>query len=224
MSRLAILISGAGSNLRAIIEAHRGGHISGEIALVLADRPAAGLEIARACSIEAQCIPAEPLASREAHDTLMLQQLRHFGIDQVVLAGYMRILTPQFVETWLGRMLNIHPSLLPAHKGLHTHRRVLQAGDTMHGTTVHFVSPDLDGGPPVLQAQFSVRAQDTEQSLRARVQRCEHEIYPEAIRWLTSGRLTLHAGDPWLDGDRLTQPVVRFFNDDFFEKLNPAGS
>lgn len=215
--RLAILISGAGSNMRALIEAQRRGAIDAEIALVLADREAAGLQLAKEFAIETCCLPVVKTAAREAHDAAVMHELRRLRIDLVILAGYMRILSTSFVEAWSGRMLNIHPSLLPRHKGLHTHRRALEASDSEHGSTVHFVTPDLDGGPPVLQAKFAIREQDTEQTLHARVQTCEHLIYPEAVAWLASGRLQWRMGEAWLDEQRLQQPVVRFFSQDFFE-------
>lgn len=224
MPRLAILISGAGSNMRALIEAQRQGAIEAEVALVLSDRVAAGLQIAKEFAIETGCIPAAKTLSREEHDAAVMQELRKLRIDFVILAGYMRILSTSFVEAWSGRMLNIHPSLLPRHKGLHTHRRALEAGDTEHGSTVHFVTPDLDGGPPVLQARFAIRAEDTEHSLHTRVQTCEHLIYPEAVAWLASGRLQWRAGELWLDEQRLQQPVERFFSDDFFDMSGPAAS
>ena len=222
MPRLAILISGAGSNMRALIEAQRRAAIEAEIALVLSDRAAAGLQIAKEFAIESGCVPASKTIPREEHDAAVMRELRKLRIDFVILAGYMRILSTSFVEAWSGRMLNIHPSLLPRHKGLHTHRRALEAGDTEHGSTVHFVTPDLDGGPPVVQAKFAIRADDTEHSLHARVQTCEHLIYPEAVAWLSSGRLQWRAGEPWLDEQRLQQPVERFFSDQFFGNPDPG--
>jgi phosphoribosylglycinamide formyltransferase-1 len=217
MSRLAILISGAGSNMRALIQATQQGEITAETALVLADREAPGLAVARTMGVTARCLPAAEAHSREAYDTAVLHELRDAGIEWVILAGYMRILSEAFVESWRGRMLNIHPSLLPKYKGLHTHQRVIQAGDREHGTTVHFVTPELDGGPAVLQAKFAVHARDDEARLRRKVQACEHRIYPEAVGWLTAKRLTWREeGLSTLDGKRLEAPIERFFDENFF--------
>ncbi len=203
--------------MRALVAAQRLGQIQADIALILADRPAAGLQVAEDFGLVNQCIAAHTAPSREAHDEAMMQSLRQQAIDYVILAGYMRILSPAFVTAWQGRMLNIHPSLLPRHKGLHTHRRVLEARDPEHGSSVHFVTPELDGGPPVLQARFTVSCDDDEHRLRERVQRCEHVIYPEAVSWLTSGRLSWREDRAWLDGQPLTTPVDRFFDNDFFD-------
>jgi phosphoribosylglycinamide formyltransferase-1 len=126
----------------------------------------------------------------------------------IVLAGFMRILSAQFVSRFAGRILNIHPSLLPKHPGLHTHRRVLQAHDPQHGATVHFVTEELDGGPPIIQARVAVTADDNEASLAARVQAEEHRIYPLAVRWFCEGRLRYDAGHAWLDGRILREPVL----------------
>lgn len=221
LPRLAILISGAGSNMRALVAAQRAGTISADIAVVLSDRPATGLQVAKDLGLETACIASHTVPSREAHDASVMQSLQQHRIDFVILAGYMRILTHEFVLMWQGRMLNIHPSLLPRHKGLHTHRRALEAGDREHGSSVHFVTPELDGGPVILQAKFEVREGDDEGLLRERAQRCEHLIYPEVVSWLTSGRLTLRDEQAHLDGVRLSHPIERVFTDDFFD-LNRA--
>jgi phosphoribosylglycinamide formyltransferase 1 len=133
--------------------------------------------------------------------------------EVIALAGFMRILSPAFVTRYLGRMLNIHPSLLPAYRGLHTHRRVLEAGDSTHGASVHFVTPELDAGPVVLQSQVQVRPGDSESTLAARVLATEHVIYPRALGWFAEGRLKWHDGAAWLDGRRLDAPLLEDFRD-----------
>lgn len=209
---LAVLISGAGSNLLAIDDACRRGEIPAQVVLVLSDQPqAAGLARAAERGIPTAALPIEPGESRSDHDARLLRAIEASGARFVLLAGYMRILSAPFVEALTGRLLNIHPSLLPKHKGLHTHRRVLEASEREHGATVHFVTVDLDGGPPVLQATMAVHPDDTEASLAARVRRCEHVIYPTVVGWLASGRLHCEHGRVTLDGNPLgSTPVQRF--------------
>lgn len=144
---------------------------------------------------------------RAAYDAALVAAVNECSPSLVVLAGFMRILSPQFVADFAGRMLNIHPSLLPKYPGLHTHRRVLQAREAEHGATVHFVTEQLDGGPPVIQARIAVTAADDEASLAARVQTLEHRIYPLAVRWFCEGRLRYEGGRAWLDGRALDEPV-----------------
>lgn len=212
-ARLAILISGAGSNMQAIVEACASGRIPAQVVLVASDRAeAAGLARAQALGIAVLALPRLEHESRESHDQRIRTAIDASGADFVILAGYMRILSDGFVEHFTGRMLNIHPSLLPRHKGLHTHRRVLQAGEREHGATVHFVTPELDGGPAILQSRMPVLATDDEQSLAARVQQSEHCIYPRAVEWLARGRLRLRDGQAMLDGEPLTQPLIEEFS------------
>jgi phosphoribosylglycinamide formyltransferase-1 len=183
-ARLAVLISGQGRNLQALIDAGL------PIAGVLSNQPEAyGLERAQAAGIATAVVQHRDFPTREAFDAQMQQVLAGWGITHVALAGFMRILTAEFVQSWQGKMLNIHPSLLPKHKGLHTHQAVLAAGDTHHGATVHFVSPALDSGAIVVQAALTVRADDTPDTLAARVMQLETEMYPVAWRWLLSGVL-----------------------------------
>jgi len=139
---------------------------------------------------------------------MLVRTLETVQPDAIALAGFMRILSPTLVGRYLGRILNIHPSLLPAYRGLHTHRRVLAAGDTEHGASVHFVTPELDAGPVVLQSKVAVLPADTEAALAARVLATEHVIYPRVLGWLAEGRLGFRSGVPWLDGQRLEEPVV----------------
>lgn len=190
--RIAILISGRGSNMRALIEAAGAPDYPAEISLVLSNvADAGGLQFARDHGIETATIAHGDFPDRESFDAAMDARLRAANIEIVCLAGFMRLLSPGFVSRWSGRMLNIHPSLLPDLKGLHTHRRVLETGAARHGCTVHFVVPELDSGPIVLQAAVPVRRDDTEETLAARVLEQEHRIYPEALRMLVAGEIRL---------------------------------
>lgn len=182
--RVAILISGRGSNMTALIEAAKAKDYPAEIALVVSNRPdAAGLDRARSCGIPTAVIDHTTFGGdRETFEQALDRQLREQRIDLVCLAGFMRLLTPWFVNRWSGRMLNIHPSLLPQFKGLHTHRRALEAGVKRHGATVHFVVPEMDAGPIVIQDSVAVHDNDTEETLAARVLELEHQIYPRALR------------------------------------------
>jgi phosphoribosylglycinamide formyltransferase 1 len=182
--RVAILISGRGSNMTALIEAAKAKDYPAEIALVVSNRPdAAGLDRARSCGIPTAVIDHTTFGGdRETFEQALDRELREQRIDLVCLAGFMRLLTPWFVNRWSGRMLNIHPSLLPQFKGLHTHRRALEAGVKRHGATVHFVVPEMDAGPIVIQDSVAVHDNDTEETLAARVLELEHQIYPRALR------------------------------------------
>ncbi|MDE2052240.1 MAG: phosphoribosylglycinamide formyltransferase [Gammaproteobacteria bacterium] len=210
--RLAVLISGRGSNMAAIARACAEGRIAARVDLVLSERPGvAGLDTARAMGIATRTV-----AWRGTTDRLRFEQDLHAALaevrpDVLVLAGFMRILSQQFVEARAGRILNIHPSLLPNYRGLHTHRRVLEAGDRVHGASVHFVTAELDGGPVILQSRVAVRPGDSEDVLSARVQATEHIIYPRVIGWLADGRLAWRDSRPWLDGRPLEAPVVEDF-------------
>jgi phosphoribosylglycinamide formyltransferase 1 len=206
---VAVLVSGFGSNLQALIDGASGGALPVDLRLVASDRPDAwGLERARQAGIRAVCVPPSDFTDRAAWNAALGELLAASGAELVVLAGFMRILSPELVRAWRGRMLNIHPSLLPNYRGLNTHRRVLEAGDTLHGTSVHYVTEELDGGPVVLQARVPVEAGDDEQSLARRVQAREHEIYPHVVGWVASGRLTWCDGGPCLDGQPLLEPIV----------------
>jgi phosphoribosylglycinamide formyltransferase-1 len=188
--RVAILISGRGSNMAALIEAARAKDYPAEIALVVSNRPdAAGLAFAASSGIATAVVDHKRFASREAFDAALDAALEKAHIEIVCLAGFMRMLTTPFVAKWRGRMLNIHPSLLPEFKGLNTHARALAAGVKMHGCTAHFVVPELDSGPIILQEKVPVLAGDTEETLAARVLEAEHRIYPAALRLLAEGKL-----------------------------------
>jgi phosphoribosylglycinamide formyltransferase-1 len=210
--RLAILISGRGSNMAAIARACAADRINARVAVVLSERPGvAGLDTARALGIEARTVAWRGNAERTQFEGDLDAALTAARPDIVVLAGFMRILSQQFVAARAGRILNIHPSLLPDYRGLHTHRRVLEAGDRVHGASVHFVTAELDGGPLILQSRVAVRPGDTEDTLSARVQATEHTIYPQAIGWLADGRLAWRDERPWLDGKPLDAPIVEDF-------------
>lgn len=201
---LVVLISGSGSNLQALIDAIAEGTLDAEIRCVISNRgDAYGLQRARQAGIATRVLNHREFASREAFDAALIQEIDRFEPDLVVLAGFMRILTADFVRHYLGRLLNIHPSLLPKYPGLDTHQRALAAGDLEHGVTVHFVTEELDGGPNVLQAIVSVQPGDSADQLRDRVLYQEHFIYPEAIRWFLAGRLVMRDNQAWLDGQCL---------------------
>ena len=180
--RVAILISGRGSNMAALIEAARAPDYPAEIALVLSDEPnAAGLGVAAERGVATAVVDRRAFTDREAFADAIEANLQAARVEIVCLAGFMRLLAPRFVERWRGRMINIHPSLLPAFKGLNTHARALAAGVTRHGCTVHFVEPELDSGATILQAEVPVLPDDDEKTLAARVLKEEHRIYPEAL-------------------------------------------
>ena len=206
---LAILISGRGSNMVAIAAAARSGRLRVRVAVVVSDQPAAaGLARARELGLRAEVLERRVGEDRAAYDARLAALLRGAEVDLVVLAGFMRVLGDAFVEQFSGRLLNIHPSLLPKHRGLHTHARVLAAAEREHGCSVHFVTSELDGGPVVLQARVPVLPGDTEQALSARVQAEEHRIYPQVIEWYASGRLTWKDDMPWMDSRPLSAPIV----------------
>ncbi len=193
--RIAILISGRGSNMVSLIEAVREPDYPGTVVLVVSNRPdAGGLERARAAGIRAVAVDHKGYPDREAFERALDDVLQANGIDLVCLAGFMRVLTPWFVERWAGRMLNIHPSLLPLFRGTHTHERALAEGVLLHGCTVHFVVPELDAGPIVAQAAVPVVPGDTADSLAARVIAQEHVLYPRALRMVCSGAARLEGG------------------------------
>jgi phosphoribosylglycinamide formyltransferase 1 len=194
--RVAILISGRGSNMTALIEAAKAPDYPAAIALVLSNRPdAAGLSHAQDAGIATAIVDHRPFGEdREAFERALDRELQAQRIDLICLAGFMRLLTGDFVRRWSGRMLNIHPALLPQFKGLHTHRRALEAGVKQHGATVHFVVPEMDSGPIVAQAAVPVLDGDTEESLAQRVLGAEHRLYPQALRLVAEGKATFAAG------------------------------
>ena len=204
MKNIVVIISGNGSNLQAIIDACKQKKINGTLRAVFSNKADAfGLERAREAGIAAHALSASQFASREAFDRELVQEIDAYAPDVVVLAGYMRILSPAFVAHYAGRLLNIHPSLLPKYPGLNTHRQVLENGDAEHGTSVHFVTDELDGGPVILQAKVPVFEGDSEEDVTARVQAQEHAIYPLVVSWFVDGRLAMRDGTAWLDGSPL---------------------
>ena len=201
---IVVLISGNGSNLQALIDAIRDDGLPVQIAAVVSNKADAfGLERAQQAGIPIEVIAATAGISRDDYDARLMACIDSYRPDLIVLAGFMRILSDGFVEHYLGRMINIHPSLLPKYKGLDTHRRVLEAGDKEHGATVHYVTPKLDSGPIIAQARIPVSAGETEAELVQRIHRLEHKIYPYAVQLIASGRLRFEQQGITLDGKPL---------------------
>jgi phosphoribosylglycinamide formyltransferase-1 len=201
---VVVLLSGRGSNMRAIAEQAQQNKLPIEIRAVVSDKAdAGGIAIAHDIGIATATLSPKEFAHRDAFDAALAKQVESFSPKLVVLAGYMRILSGVFVRQFLGRLINIHPSLLPKYPGLHTHRRALEAGDRQHGATVHFVTEELDAGPAILQGRVSVLTDDTEATLSARVQQAEHIIYPQSVAWFAEGRVAMRDGHTWLDGKPL---------------------
>lgn len=206
---IVILISGNGSNLQAIIDAVNSGELHAEIRAVISNKPRAyGLERARRAGIPAVVVDHTLHPDRASFDAALQRAIDEYEPRLVVLAGFMRILTPRLVEHYHGRMLNVHPSLLPAFRGLDTHRRVLEAGVKEHGVSVHFVTSELDGGPVIAQQKLAVLPEDDIARLSERVQRLEHALYPQVIRWFAEGRLTLQGNQAMLDGKPINTASV----------------
>ena len=212
---LAIVISGRGSNMAAIAHACQSGQIAARIVRVISDRhDAGGIALAQRLGLEVSVVAHAEFANREAFESALSAAIDASGAGLVVLAGFLRILSPQFAQRYAGAMLNIHPALLPKFRGLHTHERALQAQETVHGASVHFVTGALDAGPIVLQARVPVRKDDTAQSLSARVQRQEHIIYPKVIGWIAANRLRLGGDVVYFDNQPLSQPLIDAPGDD----------
>ena len=204
IKRIVVLVSGSGSNLQAIIDACASGKINARISCVISNRPGVyGLERASHAGISSQCIDHKQFDAREDFDLALVNAIEQAGADLVVLAGFMRILTDNFVNNFHGRLLNIHPSLLPKYPGLHTHQRAIDAGDTEAGVTVHFVTAELDGGPPIIQARVPVYSGDDAHTLATRVLEQEHKVYPQAVSWFIDGKLSLIDGKAILDNEIL---------------------
>lgn len=203
-----VLLSGNGSNLQALITATREPKHPLRIVAAISNNPDAyGLQRAAAAGINAQALSPSEYPDRVSYDVALAALAAEYRPDLIILAGFMRILSEPFIAAFRGRILNIHPALLPAYKGLHTHRRVLAEGDPVHGTTVHFVTEELDGGPCVAQALVDVRPDDSEASLSARIQAAEHKIYPMVARWFAEGRLRLDGARVLLDEEPLEEPI-----------------
>ena len=210
--RTAILISGSGTNLQAFIDAVAAGSLDLELSIVFSNRPDAyGLERAAKAGIPTACIEHGQFEDRESFDRAVAAELDAVQPDLIVLAGFMRILSPWFVEHFEGKILNIHPALLPKYPGLNTHQRALDAGEKWHGSTVHFVTEELDGGPRILAGRLRVIPGESADELQARVQAVEHQIYPEAAGLVGSGRVVFRDGQALLDGEPTTEPMMRSF-------------
>ena len=211
--RTAILISGSGSNLQSFIDRVAAGKTSLDLSVVFSNRPDAyGLTRAREAGIDTACIEHGDYDSREQFDQAVAAKLDQWQPQLLILAGFMRILSPWLVNHYEGRILNIHPALLPRYPGLNTHQRVLDAGDEYHGSTVHFVTEELDGGPRILQGRLRVAPTKDPGELMSRVQAVEHQIYPMAADWFGQGRLKFDDGSAYLDGKRLDDPEVLDFD------------
>ena len=206
--KIAVLISGKGSNLQALINAQSGYNY--EIGLVTSNRPnALGLKRAQQAKIKTLILDHTLYSSREEFDADLIKAIDFEKIDFVILAGFMRILTTKFTLHYLGKMLNIHPSLLPKYPGLHTHKKALEAGDKEHGVSIHFVTPELDSGPVTLQAKIKIEDCDTEESLQAKIHIEEHKIYPLATHWLVSNQLTLNNNQAFFKGQLIKEELKK---------------
>ena len=205
MIKIAVLVSGSGSNLQALIDAN----LSGKIVGVISNKPEAyALQRAENANIATAIIEHKQYPNREAFDAVMHQQLLDWDVDLVILAGFMRILSAQFVKAWEGKMVNIHPSLLPNYKGMHTHQRVLNTGDVLHGCTVHYVTAELDAGQALTQGVLKVTQHDNVVSLAQRVHVLEHLIYPQAVEWICNGTIQhLKEGQVLYKGQPLEKPI-----------------
>ncbi|MFL2530296.1 MAG: phosphoribosylglycinamide formyltransferase [Porticoccaceae bacterium] len=207
--RLVILVSGGGSNLQSLIDGCAGDKINATVSAVISNNPnAGGLERAAKAGIPNLAIDHRAFNSRETFDQALSELIDSFSPDLVILAGFMRILTAEFVDHYLGRMMNIHPSLLPAYPGLNTHQRAIEAGDKKAGATVHFVTPELDGGPSIIQAQVNIDATDNKETLAAKVLIYEHKIYPEAVNWFCNNRLVMQDNQVRLDKNSVPESGI----------------
>ena len=204
--RIVVLISGSGTNLQAIIDACKETQYPGKVVGVISNKADAyGLTRAENAGIETTTLSHKAFDSRESYDQALIAAIDEYNADLVVLAGFMRILTPAFVQHYQGRLLNIHPSLLPKYQGLNTHQRAIDAGDTVHGVSVHFVTEELDGGPVILQAKVPIFDGDCAEDLASRVHEQEHRIYPLVVKWFCNGRLAMKADKATLDGQILPE-------------------
>lgn len=209
--RLVVLISGGGSNLQSFIDQCASGDLNAKIVAVISNNPdAGGLNRAASANIPNLIIDHRNFHSREMFDQALSEMIDSFAPDLVILAGFMRILTTEFVSHFSGRLINIHPSLLPAYPGLHTHRRAIEAGDSEAGATVHFVTSELDGGPSIIQACVPIEKSDNEQSLAAKVLEFEHKIYPKAVNWFCDERLCMEDGIALLDNQPIPSSGIIF--------------
>ena len=213
--RVVVLISGHGSNLQVFIDGQSSGRLPIDIQAVISSRANAyGLIRAEQAGIDHESLSHRDFSSREQYDLALRDRVQRYRADLVIMAGFMRILTPVFLRAFEGCLINIHPSLLPALRGLHTHERALQAGMSEHGCSVHYVIPALDAGPVIVQARVPVEPHDCVDTLQQRVQRQEYRIYPLAVRWIAEGRIEMRDGAVWHRGQRQEQPLVVTADDD----------
>ena len=211
--RTAILISGSGTNLQSFIDKVAAGDLNLDLCLVFSNKPHAfGLERAKQAGIPTACIQHGDFDDRESFDRAVANVLDEHDPQLIVLAGFMRILSPWFVEHYTGKIINIHPALLPRYPGLNTHQRALDAGDEWHGSTVHFVTEELDGGPRILAGRLRIDPSETADELQTRVQSIEHQIYPEAAGLVGSGKVRFENGDAIVDGKVASDPILRTFD------------
>lgn len=209
--RTAVLISGSGSNLQAFIDQIDAGTLAMEINLVISNRTEAyGLTRAIQAGIPTQTIEHSAFASRDAFDRALIRAIDKAEVDLIILAGFMRILTADFVTHYSGKLINIHPSLLPKYPGINTHQRVLDANDKWHGASIHFVTPEVDSGPVILQGRLSVAEDDTPKTLQQRIHKIEHQIYPLAANWFAQGRLLIDKNQVLLDGEKSSEQLQTF--------------
>ena len=212
-SRIVVLISGGGTNLQAIIDASKQDNYSGDVVAVVSNKADVyGLTRAQDAAIATSVLSHKDFETRELYDSALINEINSHQPDLVVLAGFMRILTPKFVQKFQGRLINIHPSLLPKYQGLHTHQRAIDAGDTEHGVSVHFVTEELDGGPVILQAKVPVFPEDSADDLAQRVHQQEHRIYPMVVNWCCTQRVTMVADNALFDGVIL--PISGYASED----------
>lgn len=219
MIRFAVLASGTGSNFQALIDAVQQGRIQAELVGIISNNPDAyALQRAKQAGIRQQIIDHRLFADRELFEAEMIQVLQNWQVDVILMAGFMRVLTANFVNRFSGQLINIHPSLLPAYKGLNTYARVLDTGDRLHGCTVHFVTPELDSGAAIAQSVMQVTPHDTLDSLKAKTHALEHELYPRIMGWIAAGRVALLGNQAYLDGQALVEPV-RFMHERLIKSL-----
>lgn len=211
MINVVILVSGSGSNLQAIIDQIITGELAVRISLVISNNADAyGLERAKSANIDTICIDHRTFSSRQEFDQALMDRIDLLKPDLLILAGFMRILTAKFVEHYQNRLINIHPSLLPKYPGTDTHQRAIDANDEWHGVSIHFVVPEVDAGPIVLQGQLRIRPSDTPESLQQRIHLIEHRLYPLAVKWYAQGRLTIVKGKVLLDGETSSDQLQSF--------------
>lgn len=211
--KTAILISGSGSNLQAFIDASSKNDLDLNLCVVFSNNPDAyGLKRAEKAGIATACVQHSDFPDRESFDLAVIAELDRFEPDLLILAGFMRILTKAFVEHYRGKILNIHPALLPLYPGLNTHQRVIDAGDEWHGSTVHFVTEKLDAGPRILQGRLATVPGETADELKRRVQAVEHQIYPRAAAWVGSGKVKFKNGDCWINGKSMPDPMINTYS------------